>query len=118
MIITDRGTTIIITVIDHGPVEVAAAQNGGQAFLDWWKERARDYKAPRYRPRGADRRLAAQLVSRYGLDRLQRVAVSFWRRYSDPLISGEYGHHMILFQARFAEAERDLTDIETTEIAD
>jgi hypothetical protein len=118
MIITDRGTTIVVTVTDHGPVEIAEERNEGQAFLDWWKERAQDYKAPRYRPRGADRRMALQMTARYGLDRLKRVGVSFWRRHSEPLISGEYGHHMILFQAKFAEAERDEQEIETTEIAE
>ncbi len=117
MIITDKGTTIVVTVTDHRPVEVATEQNQGQAFLDWWKERAKDYKAPRYRPMGADRRMALQMTARYGLDRMKRVGLSFWRRYSDPLISGEYGHHMILFQAKFAEAERDLTEIETTEVS-
>jgi hypothetical protein len=118
MIIHDKGTTIVVTVTDHGPVEVATDENQGQVFLDWWKERARDYRAPRYRPTGADRRIAARLVSRYGLDRLKRVGLSFWRRYSDPLISGEYRHHMILFQRHFAEAERDDQEIETTEISD
>jgi hypothetical protein len=49
---------------------------------------------------------------------LQRVGLSFWRRYSDPLLSGEYGHHMILFQAKFAEAERDEQELETTAISD
>ncbi len=90
--------------------------NEGYAFLDWWKERARDYKAPRYRPMGADRRMAIQMTARYGLDRMKRVGLSFWRRYSDPLISGEYHHHMILFQHHFAEAERDLEELETTGI--
>lgn len=116
MILTDKGTTIVVTVTGHEPVEVATEHNQGQAFLSWWRERARDYKAPRYRPTGADRRMAARLVSRYGIDRLKRVGLSFWRRYSDPLVSGEYHHHMILFQARFAEAERDLAEIETTEV--
>lgn len=118
MIITDKGTTIVVTVTGHEPVEVATERNEGQAFLKWWKERAKDYKAPRYRPTGADRRMAAQLTSRYGLDRLKQTALSFWRRYSDPLISGEYRHHMILFQHHFAEAERDDRELETTEISD
>ncbi len=95
---------------------MAAEQNQGQAFLDWWKERAKDYRAPRYRPTGADRRIATRLANRCSLDRLKRVGISFWRRYSDPLISGEYRQHMILFQHHFAEAERDDRELETTEI--
>ena len=84
-------------------------------FLQWWRDRASELNAPKYTPRGADRRLAAQLVQRHGLDKLKVLGVVFWQAYSTPLIEGEYHQHMVLFQARMAEVQRDLKNIQTTD---
>ena len=115
MIIHDRGTTIVVTVHDRQGVEIIEQRNDSQAFLGWWKDRAKTHKAPRFQPTGTDRRHAVQLVNRYGLDRLKQLGVMFWRRYSEPLVSGEYGNHMILFRSKLAEVERDVDEEETTE---
>lgn len=119
MRIADKGTTIVVTPIDSVDVELAQEEHGKEReFLAWWAQRAQDYNAPRYRASGADRRIAARLLKRFDTNRLKKIAVIFWRQHSDPLISGEYNGHMILFSAKLAEAERDLDSIETTAIAD
>lgn len=117
MILTDHHTTIIVTLTDQS-VEIIEARDETQGFVTWWKDRCVDYNAPRWSPRGADRAIARRLVKQYGLDKLKQIAIVFWRRYSDPLVSGEYRSHMVLFQHHLAEARKDLESIETTAITD
>ncbi len=111
MIIIDKGTTIVVTLNYDRNVEVIPVKDDVKTFLNWWRDRCSEYKAPPWKPRGVDRRIAAQLVTRHGLDRLKRLGVMFWRTNSTPLIEGEYNQHMILFQAKMSEAQRDLKEI-------
>ena len=115
IIILDKGAVIHVTAIYIRQDAIQVSRNESAVFLQWWRQKAADLRAPKYTPRGTDRRLAAQLVQRHGLDKLKLLGVVFWQNYSTPLIEGEYHQHMVLFQARMAEAQRDLKNIQTTD---
>lgn len=116
MILTDRNTTIYVTLLKRDAPIAQGIEDPGKAFIQWWKERCRDYNAPRWSPRGADRAIANRLVNRYGLLRVKRVALMFWRKHSDALVSGEYRQHLVLFAAKFNDAAHDLDTAETTAV--
>ena len=117
MIVTDRGQVFHVYIVDYDAVPVVRSLQDTASFLSWWRDQARLYNAPVPQYDGADRGIAARLLRRHGLDRIKAVGVWFWRRHADALIDGSYRRHMILFQAKFSDAERDLRETETTGVS-
>lgn len=108
MILVDKGRRIHITVLTT-EVAVEVQERGDLwVFMDWWKEEARGRGVP-WSIDGADWRLARLMLKQHGLDHLKRLGVVFWSQHADPLVTGEYNRHMILFKAKLAETERDLS---------
>lgn len=107
MILTDKGSRVQITVLST-EVAVAVQERGDLVvFMEWWKEQASGRGVP-LSIDGADWRLAKLMLTQHGLDHLKRLGVVFWSQHADPLVTGEYNRHFILFKAKMAETERDL----------
>lgn len=112
MIITDKTSRIHVTVLDVEPAVRVEEQGDLQVFMSWWKAWAKERGVP---PRidGADWRLARLMLQEEGLDLLKRYGVIFWSQHSDPLVTGEYQRHMILFRAKMTEVKKDLANLGT-----
>lgn len=108
MILVDKGSRIHITVLTTD-VAVEVQERGDlQVFLDWWKETARGRGAPLSYD-GADWGQARLLLKQHGLSHLKELAKVFWSQHADPLVTGQYSRHMVLFRSRIAETEKDLS---------
>ena len=108
MILVDKASRIYITVLATDVAVEVKARGDLQVFMDWWKEQAQRRGVPRSID-GADWRLARLMLKTHGLDHLKELGVVFWSQYADPLVTGEYTRHMILFKSKLAETEKDLS---------
>lgn len=109
MILTDRGTRLDITVLTTDVAVEVREHSDLEVFMAWWKEIAHGRGVPASID-GADWRLARGLVKTHGLDHLKQLGLVFWSQHADPLVTGEYNRHMILFKAKLAETEKDLAN--------
>ncbi len=108
MILVDKSQRVQIVVLTTD-VAVEVQERGDlQVFMDWWKETARGRGAPASID-GADWRLARMMLKTHGLSHLTELAKVFWSQHADPLVTGQYNRHMILFRSKLPETEKDLS---------
>jgi hypothetical protein len=108
MILVDKSSRIHVVVLSTEVAVEVKAQGDLEVFMSWWKETARGRGAP-VSIDGADWRLARLMLKTHGLDHLKELGVVFWSQHADPLVTGEYTRHMILFKSKLAETEKDLS---------
>ena len=108
MILVDKGSRIHITVLATEVAVEVKARGDLEVFMDWWKEQARRRGVRRSSDAAAGRQ-ARLMRQTHGLDHLKELGVVFWSQHADPLVTGEYTRHMILFKSKLAETEKDLS---------
>ncbi len=108
MILVDKGSRIHITVLNTEVAVEVKTRGDLEVFMDWWKQIAKGRGAP-LSIDGADWRLARLMLKTHGLDHLKELASVFWSQHADPLVTGQYSRHMILFRSRLSETEKDLS---------
>ncbi len=79
--IRDGKFTLDITLLrPPTPGSVAPPPAGGE-FLSWWSSECRVRNLGAQRFSGADRKIAARLTAKHGLQRLKKLAVNYFRRH-------------------------------------
>lgn len=99
-----RRYTYGVRILDAG-VEVVAAAQYSPARVDVDRLRhafckaGRRVRAPEQAWTPKESRIAANMIRRWGVDKVLRAVDHFWWRYSQPVMDNEYNDQMVLFAA-------------------